>query len=122
MTAQLWIPLPALVTDVCGLLFSISILLTIRVVAAVLLFGDVRHVANQPYNVLAGSAYDSGSSTRSADSVTLMNRFSNIMRSYCDGSDPICATSTGGPYVVANHLSYFDLYSDEAADWVKTIL
>lgn len=91
-------------------------------VAAILLFGDVRHVANQSYNVLAGSVYDSAGSTRFPDSTTLMGRWSGIMRSYCDGQDPICATSSGGPYVVANHLSYFDVYSDEAAEWVKTIL
>lgn len=91
-------------------------------VSAILLFGGVRHVANQSYNVLAGSVYDSGVSTRSADSAGLMDRFSGIMRSYCDGQDPICATNSGGPYVVANHLSYFDVYSDDAAGWVKSIL
>lgn len=79
-------------------------------------------MANQPYNVLNGSAYDAADSTRSVDSTALMNRYAGIIRSYCDGGDPFCAASTGGPWVVENHLNYFDRYSDDAAGWVKSIL
>ncbi|KAH0292338.1 alpha/beta-hydrolase [Aureobasidium namibiae CBS 147.97] len=88
---------------------------------AILLFGDNRHVANQPYNYLSGASV-SCNDPRSTDSLNRMNKFSGIMRSYCDESDPVCAAAGPGPFDVNNHLNYFDLYSDDAAGWVKYIL
>ncbi|KAI4730776.1 alpha/beta-hydrolase [Aureobasidium sp. EXF-10728] len=88
---------------------------------AILIFGDTRHVANQPYNVLSG-ADESSNSPRTGDSLNRMNKFSGIMRSYCDHSDPVCAAAGPGPFDVNNHLNYFDLYSDDAAGWVKYTL
>lgn len=88
---------------------------------AILLFGDNRHVANQPYNYLSGASV-SCNDPRSTDSLNRMNKFSGIMRSYCDESDPVCAAAGPGPFDVNNHLNYFDLYSDDAAGWVKYTL
>ncbi|KAG9827809.1 alpha/beta-hydrolase, partial [Aureobasidium melanogenum] len=88
---------------------------------AITIFGDTRHVANQPYNVLNGS--DVGSTDpRTTDSLNRMNKFASIMRSYCDHADPVCASGGPGPFDVNKHLNYFDLYSDDAAGWVKYIL
>lgn len=47
-----------------------------------------------------------------------MNLFSDIIRDYCDESDPVCATEGPGPFVIDNHLNYFDRYTDDAAEWV----
>lgn len=97
-------------------------LLITYTVSAILIFGDVRHVANVSYGVLGGTIYDSGSSTRDAEGAALMDRYAGIMRSYCDTQDPICATSSGGPYVNEQHWDYFETFSDDAAGWVKSIL
>ncbi|KAI5210453.1 alpha/beta-hydrolase [Aureobasidium subglaciale] len=88
---------------------------------AVLLFGDNRHVANQPYNILSGASVGS-TDPRSPDSLARLNKFSGIMRSYCDGGDPVCASASPGPFDINNHLNYFDIYTDDAAGWVKYTL
>jgi hypothetical protein len=78
-------------------------------------------VANQPYNVLNGSDV-SGEDPRSQSSLDRLNKFSDVLRSYCDESDPVCAAGGPGPFVTENHLNYFDRYTDEAAGWVKGLL
>ncbi|KAI5242005.1 alpha/beta-hydrolase [Aureobasidium subglaciale] len=88
---------------------------------AVLLFGDNRHVANQPYNVLSGASV-SCNDPRAPESLARLNKFAGVMRSYCDGSDPVCAAAGPGPFDVNNHLNYFDIYTDDAAGWVKYML
>ena len=95
--------------------------LTSITVGAVLLFGDPEHVANQAYNVLSGSG-ESAEGPRNGDSLTRMNQFSSVTRSYCDHADPICAAAGPGPFDVNTHLNYFDIYSDDAAGWVKSTL
>lgn len=89
--------------------------------AVALLFGDNRHVAGQPYNVLSGASI-SANNPRFPDSLANMNRFSAILRSYCDETDPVCAAAGPGPFIIENHLNYFDLYSDDAAGWAKWML
>ena len=90
-------------------------------IAAILLFGDVQHVADQPYNYLNGSAFMS-SSPRPAESLGLMNRFSSIMRNYCNNGDPICATESPAEVQGFLHLNYFEEYSYDAAAFVKGLL
>jgi hypothetical protein len=80
-------------------------------IAAALLWGDVMHEANQPYNVLDGS--DLQKSGRSPDSLARLNRYSSVLRSYCAKGDPICANGDD----VNKHLSYFELYTDDASTW-----
>lgn len=81
-------------------------------IAAALLWGDVMHEANMPYNVLDGS--DLQKSGRSADSLARLNsRYSDRLRSYCAKGDPICANGDD----VEKHLSYFELYTDDASNW-----
>lgn len=86
-------------------------------VAAVLLFGDVRHVAGQSYNVLSG-ADDNSYSPRPSDNLAKLNNFESVMRSYCDSQDPICAEGD----TTSVHLSYFELYSEAAASWVRSMV
>jgi hypothetical protein len=69
------------------------------------------HEANQPYNVLDGA--DLQKSGRSADSLARLNRYAPVLRSYCAKGDPICANGND----VDKHLSYFELYTDDASTW-----
>lgn len=70
------------------------------------------HTANQPYNVLDGA--DKQKNPRSADDLARLNRYAPVLRAYCAAGDPVCA----GGDVVADHLNYFELYTDEASSWV----
>lgn len=79
---------------------------------AALLWGDVKHTANQPYNVLDGA--DKQVWPRTGANLERMNRFSSVLRSYCAAGDPVCAGGTN----VAQHLNYFELYTDESSSWV----
>jgi len=80
-------------------------------IAAALLWGDVMHEANQPYNVLDGS--DLQKDGRSADSLARLNTYSDVLRSYCAKGDPVCANGDD----INKHLSYFELYTDDASTW-----
>jgi len=92
-------------------------------IGAALLFGDTRHAGDQSFNVLNGSAYDS-QNRRYAKSLANLNKFADKLQSYCDSTDSVCAGNGPGPFLAdnANHLNYFDRYTDEAAGWVKYIL
>lgn len=79
-------------------------------VVAALLFGDVLHNGGQVYNILSGAAYSS-SNPRLGDSLTNLNKFSAVLRSYCQEPDPVCAAAGPGPFDVNDHLNYFDLVS-----------
>lgn len=70
------------------------------------------HTANQPYNVLDGA--DKQKNPRSAEDLARLNRYSSVLRSYCAAGDPVCA----GGSVVADHLNYFEKYTDDASSWV----
>ncbi|KAI4624004.1 hypothetical protein J4E80_003816 [Alternaria sp. BMP 0032] len=80
-------------------------------IAAALLWGDVKHEANMPYNVLDGS--DLQKNGRDATSLARLNRFAPVLRSYCSKGDPICANGDD----VEKHLSYFEKYTEDASNW-----
>ncbi|KAL0944537.1 acetylxylan esterase precursor [Colletotrichum truncatum] len=86
-------------------------------IAAALIFGDVRHTQNQPYNYLSGSGAQ-GLFPRPEEQLAGMRAYSKVMRSYCVDSDPICA----GGDISANHLNYFDIYSGDAGKWVQQMV
>ena len=70
------------------------------------------HTADQSYNVLDGA--NKQSNPRKAADLARLNRYAPVLRSYCAAGDPVCA----GGDVVADHLNYFELYTDEASSWV----
>lgn len=82
-------------------------------IVAALIFGDTRHTANQPYNVLSGAGA-AGLFPRTAAMLANLVTYGDALHNYCVKEDPICA----GGDVVADHLNYFDVYSDMAAAWV----
>jgi len=83
-------------------------------IAAVLIFGDVRKTRGQSYNFLNGGNTD-GALPRPANQLANLNGYADRMRNYCDATDPVCA----GGSVVANHLNYFEKYTNSAAAWVQ---
>lgn len=90
------------------------------IVAAALLFGDIRHTANQPYNTLGGAGID-GVYPRSDELLKGLNSFASVLRDWCEEGDPVCAFGGGRKtYNVQMHLNYFNRYSGDAADWVKS--
>ncbi|KAL2072313.1 hypothetical protein VTL71DRAFT_11656 [Oculimacula yallundae] len=86
-------------------------------IAAALVFGNIRHTANQPYNVLSGSG-GNGNFPRSGGQAAALLSYTSVFRDYCVASDPVCA----GGNNIDDHLNYFDIYTDSAAQWVKSQL
>ncbi|KAK8069956.1 Alpha/Beta hydrolase protein [Apiospora phragmitis] len=86
-------------------------------VAAVMLFGDVRHTANQTYN-LAEGAGKSGILPRAGAQLTGLNVYSNKIHSWCNGEDPVCSSGND----IDQHLTYFDQFTPDAAAFIKSKL
>ncbi|KAH8767203.1 cutinase [Diaporthe sp. PMI_573] len=88
-------------------------------VCAALVFGDPNHVANQPYNVQAGSAYNA-QSPRSGVSLEHLNAFLSVLWSYCNGGDNLCAYGDGTrPMEDGAYTNYFNLYSGDAGQFIQ---
>jgi hypothetical protein len=87
-----------------------------QAVKAALLWGDVKHTANQAYNVLDGA--DKQAWPRTGANLKRLNRYSSVLRSYCAAGDPVCANGDD----VSQHLNYFELYTEEASTWVVSKL
>lgn len=86
-------------------------------VAAVLLFGDTRHTAGQPYNVGSGAGRSSYY-PRAGTVLDKINAYAPILRSYCVSTDPVCAQGDD----VSTHLDYFQRSNDDAAKWVRSMV
>jgi hypothetical protein len=98
---------------VCFNLYSVRMLLIWHLVAATLFWGDVRHTADQSYNIGSGSDKD-GVWPRSELQLEALNEYSDVLRSWCTAEDPYCA---GGDRLKF-HVDYFRLQSEEAAEFV----
>lgn len=104
------------------------------VVAAALIWGSPRHVANQTYNLLVGARMQSvsfGLKSRSrgikTDTTAMqgfpregaqlesLNRWSARLRDYCNDNDPACAQETSWEA----HESYGLKYAEDAAQFVR---
>ncbi|KAM0387504.1 hypothetical protein HYE67_010505 [Fusarium culmorum] len=83
-------------------------------IVAAMVFGDTRHTADQPYNVLSGAGKN-GLFPRPADQLANLASYGDVFQAYCVATDPICAQGKD----VQTHLNYFDVYTDQAAKWVK---
>ncbi|RSL89589.1 hypothetical protein CEP51_001153 [Fusarium floridanum] len=86
-------------------------------IVAALMYGSPRHVANQTSNVLVGERFQS-SWPREGKQLESLNRWTKVLRDYCNMEDPACA---GGDDWTA-HTSYFKLYSVDAAQFVRFAL
>ncbi|KAF5007066.1 hypothetical protein FDECE_6570 [Fusarium decemcellulare] len=83
-------------------------------IVAAMIFGDTRHTANQPYNVLTGAGKD-GLFPRPGDQLANLAKYGDVLHNYCVETDPICAQGD----VVKTHLNYFDVFTHDVAQWVK---
>jgi acetylxylan esterase len=91
-------------------------------VAAAVVFGAVVRTAGEPYTAsgvekLRGGTNFNGTSPRSEAHLAGLQPYSEILREYCNFGDPICAVGSM-PQDVAQHLNYFKLYVEDAAEWV----
>jgi acetylxylan esterase len=91
-------------------------------VAAAVVFGAVVRTAGEPYTAsgvekLSGGTKFNGTSPRSEAHLAGLQPYSKILREYCNFGDPICAAGSM-PQDVAQHLNYFKLYVEDAAEWV----
>ncbi|TDZ15280.1 Acetylxylan esterase 2 [Colletotrichum orbiculare MAFF 240422] len=88
-------------------------------ICAALLFGDPTHIADQSYNVEAGSSL-SGQMARSSSSLGKLNNFSSVLRSWCNGEDTVCAYGDGTRTMGEDaHTNYFQLYTNDGAAYIK---
>lgn len=85
-------------------------------IVAALIIGDTRHTAGQSYNFLSG-VDGNGLFPRNGSQLSDLNKFSGVLRAYCASTDPICAEDLG-PVEAETHLNYFDVYSQDMAEWV----
>lgn len=79
------------------------------------MWGSKRHTASQPYNTFSG-AEKNGTYPRPVTEINTLKRWTPVLRDYCVVTDPNCA----GGSVNEDHWNYFELYSDQATEWVKT--
>ncbi|KAF2140016.1 carbohydrate esterase family 5 protein [Aplosporella prunicola CBS 121167] len=85
-------------------------------VAAVVWYGDPRHMTGEPYD--QGTATAEGLFPRTTAQLANLKTYADRIRSYCDLGDPVCA---GGDSLEV-HSSYPQSYDEKAAAWVQTKL
>ncbi|KAI0833929.1 carbohydrate esterase family 5 protein [Hypoxylon sp. FL0890] len=85
-----------------------------KMVAAIILMGDPRHVDGLPFNV--GNATASGFAARPAG--FRCPAFEDIIQSYCDAEDPFCAKGNS----TATHQGYGREYGRAALEFVQSKL
>jgi hypothetical protein len=89
-------------------------------IAAVTLFGNPRHSADQPYNTLSGAA-GQANSHRDAAGLARLAAYTPRLQDYCNIDDLVCAPGSGADTVEA-HTNYFQLYSEEAAQYIAGVV
>lgn len=90
--------------------------LIICLVVAAAVFGPARRSAGQPYDVKGGEDFN-GTMPRSEEQLAGLKQYASILRDYCNNGDYVCAKGSQ-PEALENHLNYFDLYNEEAAEWI----
>jgi hypothetical protein len=78
------------------------------------MWGSKRHTASQPYNTFSGAAKN-GTYPRPVAEFEALKQWTPVLRDYCVITDP----NRAGGKVNEDHWNYFELYSDQAALWVK---
>ncbi|RMZ80963.1 hypothetical protein DV738_g2347, partial [Chaetothyriales sp. CBS 135597] len=85
-------------------------------VVAAVTFGSTRFTANQSYNIGPGSTFN-GILPSAGKKLADLNAYEDILASWCNAGDPICAIGSL-PVNVTAHWSYYDEYTYEASRWV----
>ncbi|POS79058.1 hypothetical protein DHEL01_v202544 [Diaporthe helianthi] len=87
-------------------------------IVAAFLWGDTRHVAGQAYEALDGGDFE-GWYPRNETEIKSLNKWSDILRTWCDARDGVCAFDTTAEVNYTYHWNYLELYSQDAADWLS---
>ncbi|GKZ21626.1 hypothetical protein AbraIFM66951_005168 [Aspergillus brasiliensis] len=86
-------------------------------IAAVLLYGDPRHMPNQTYNV--GNVTATGKYPRSPEQLAALSVYADRLHDYCDDKDGVCdAAGTN----LSAHLAYATIWDKVAATWVESMM
>lgn len=64
----------------------------------------------------------SGWYPRNKTEVESLNKWSDILRAWCDPRDGVCAYDTTETVNYTYHWNYLDLYSTDAAEWLQVKL
>ncbi|KAK1850566.1 acetylxylan esterase precursor [Colletotrichum chrysophilum] len=90
-------------------------------IAAILLYGNPRHMPNQTYNVGNASAFDAtGKYPRTAKQLAAFNLYADRVHDYCNYHDGVCdARGTGN---LTAHMAYPSDYDAEAVAWLESML
>jgi acetylxylan esterase len=78
--------------------------------------GNPRHTANQTHNIGNGSSFD-GVLARTGSQLASLNVYDDILASWCNHGDPVCAVGSE-PVNITAHWSYYDEYAEVASRWV----
>jgi acetylxylan esterase len=81
-------------------------------VAAIVTFGDPRHVRNQPSDL--GTSVTNGLFPRSGAQLQRLGAFANVYQAYCDLNDTFCASGID----TITHLTYLNRYQNAAASFI----
>lgn len=84
--------------------------------AAVMVFGNPRHVPNTSYNVDSGVA-GLGQYPRTPEQAAILASYADKLHDWCNINDPTCANGLGTNQAEPWHTNYFDLVTGEAASW-----
>ncbi|KAI3395753.1 hypothetical protein diail_922 [Diaporthe ilicicola] len=87
-------------------------------IVAAFLWGDTRHVAGQSYEALDAGSFE-GWYPRNRTELDSLNEWSDVLRSWCDARDGVCAHDTTSEINYTYHWNYLDLYSTDAAEWLS---
>ena len=58
-----------------------------------------------------------GTTSRSSEQIAGLDKFSSVLREYCNVGDPICAPDSPN-HQAENHINYFDKYIDDATEFI----
>ncbi|EXF81255.1 axe1 cleaves acetyl side chain groups acetyl xylan [Colletotrichum fioriniae PJ7] len=89
-------------------------------IAAILLYGNPRHMPNQTYNVGNTSTFGAtGKYPRTAGQLASLNVYANRVHDYCNYQDGVCDAS--GSNLTA-HMAYPSDYDTQAIAWLESKL
>lgn len=72
---------------------------TTTIVSAVLIFGNTRHTADQPYNFGNGSSYDGLFPREDAAMLTALDKYTPVLRDWClEVSRRLCPQTSHSTY------------------------
>ncbi|KAJ5334418.1 hypothetical protein MYU51_019509 [Penicillium brevicompactum] len=86
-------------------------------ITAIVLYGDPRHMPDQPYNV--GDVTATGKDPRTDNQLRALSAFNSRIHHFCDNKDGVCdAAGTN----LSAHMAYVTTWDNTAASWVVDMI